>query len=377
MKDLEIFNLYENSSEVTDEKFNNHIESTLKVNVDKQETVRDLDWITMMEETVPYIDKIFRNPNRFIVNDEEIAKIEKIKKVTVETIKHLSKHTNFIQTIDPSNGDVIPKQLLNVRKEETFNTYENRVIYTLIQNMKLIIKRRKESLQNEITNNNKKNKNDKKFEYNAKSSIKNELVDISVNLNSKLNDDDSSNQKDLNQIMERIEGLELKIKSLETSDVYKEVDKAKIALVREPIKKTNVIKKNVNFQYAMKLWDYLQSHVANDTKVIKSNKRYEENGVLKEYLNNTFLLDYLAINTLNDVGANKEAQGEVIEELTDKLIQRIVELNVDLPLTTLKEKIGDKIAITKFKKEANLMEIQNAFSKCIKTYLEKVENLKI
>ena len=162
----------------------------------------------MMEETVPYIDKIFRNPNRFIVNDEEIAKIEKIKKVTVETIKHLSKHTNFIQTIAPSNGDVIPKQLL----------------------------------QNEITNNNKKNKNDKKFEYNAKSSIKNELVDISVNLNSKLNDDDSSKQKDLNQIMERIEGLELKIKSLETSDVYKEVDKAKIALVREPIKKTNVKK---------------------------------------------------------------------------------------------------------------------------------------
>ena len=130
--------------------------------------------------------------------------------------------------------------------------------------MKLIIKRRKESLQNEITNNNKKNKNDKKLEYNAKSSIKNELVDISVNLNSKLNDDDSSKQKDLNQIMERIEGLELKIKSLETSDVYKEVDKAKIALVREPIKKTNVIKKNVNFQYAMKLWDYLRDSICNE-----------------------------------------------------------------------------------------------------------------
>ena len=68
---------------------------------------------------------------------------------------------------------------------------------------------------------------------------------------------------------------------------------------------------------------------------------------------------------------------EIIEELTDKLIQRIVELNVDLPLTTLKEKIGDKIAITKFRKEASLMEIQNIFSKHIKNYLEKIENMEL
>ena len=117
-------------------------------------------------------------------------------------------------------------------------------------------------------------------------------------------------------------------------------------------------------------------HVADDTKVFKSNKKYEENGLLKEYLNNTFLLDYLAMNTISAVD-NKEKEAEVIEEITDKLIQRIVELNVELPLTTLKEKIGDKIAITKFRKEASMSEIQNVFSKSIKNYLQKIENLEI
>lgn len=374
MKDLEIFNLYENSSEVTDEKFNDHIESTLKVNIDKQETVRDLDWISMMEETVPYIDKIFRNPNRFIVNDEEIAKIEKIKKVTVETIKHLSKHTNFIQTIDPTNGDVIPKQLLNVRKEETFNTYENRVIYTLIQNMKLLIKRRKESLQNEVISDNQKNKNDKKFEYSAKSSIKNEIVDINVNLNSKLKDDDTSKQKDINQIMERIEGLELKIKSLETSDVYKEVDKAKIALVREPIKKTNVIKKNVNFQYAMKLWDYLRDNFDDKTVVTTEQKDYEDNGILKNLMDESFLIQYLIMKTLDDNDKEKQATKKELEDvIMEQMIGKMIDMDINLTEDDLKKVVAKRFEVIKYKKLEITRQIQNIFEENIDKVREKIE----
>lgn len=40
-----------------------------------------------MEQTVPYIDNIFRNPNRFIINEEEIVKIERARRITVESIK--------------------------------------------------------------------------------------------------------------------------------------------------------------------------------------------------------------------------------------------------------------------------------------------------
>ena len=162
---------------------------------------------------------------------------------------------------------------------------------------------------------------------------------------------------------------------LTNTEVYRILRKLHVARVIPPIKKTNVILKNTNFQYAMKLWDYLQSHVADDTKIIKSNKKFEDNGILKEYLNNTFLLDFLAMDTLNQVDS-KEKQVEVIEEITDNLLQRIVELNVDLPLTTLKEKIGDKIAMIKYRKEASLTEIQNAISGRINMYLEKIENFK-
>ena len=147
MENLEIIDLYENSNKERNNKFINNLNSSLNVKTDVKKIIRDIEWINMMELTIPYIDNIFRSPNRFIINEEEIVKIEQAKKVTVETIKHLSKNTNFIQTVDSQTGDVTPSKLLNVRKEETYNTYENRLIYTLVNNIKLFIKRRKEFLQ--------------------------------------------------------------------------------------------------------------------------------------------------------------------------------------------------------------------------------------
>ena len=72
-----------------------------------------------------------------------------------------------------------------------------------------------------------------------------------------------------------------------------------IALVTSPIKKTNVILKNVNFQYAVKLWNYIQEHINDDSSVsTKSNESYDDTGVLKNYFDESFLLDYLVSQTI-------------------------------------------------------------------------------
>ena len=44
--------------------------------------------------------------------------------------------------------------------------------------------------------------------------------------------------------------------------------------------------------------------------------------------------------------------------------------------TLMNRLIGQKIAITKYKKQASLSEIQSIFSRSIKNYLEKIENFK-
>ncbi len=367
MDKLKVVDLLDTVSDSDKEKFNNNIRSNLVVSTDLKKVEADFEWLDLMEDTVKYLDNILRNPNRFIVNEEEIVKVELARRITVESIRHLSKHTNYIQKIE-DNGDVKPSKILNIQKDESYDTYENRLIYTLIENMRNFVEIKKKSLITAASL-----KDVKKAKYNAKSNIGKEQVFVEINYTSSLFD-----KKEVQgefPIDERIKRLDDDITMLTNTDVYHTLKKLHVARVIPPIKKTNVILKNTNFQYAMKLWDYLQEHVANDTKIVKSNKKYEDNGVLKEYLNNTFLLDFLAMNTLGEVNS-KEREVEVIEEITDNLLQRIVELNVDLPLSTLKDKIGDKIAIIKYHKEASLTEVQNIFSQHIKLYLEKIENFK-
>ena len=368
MDKLKVFDLLDTVSERDQTKFNNNIRSNLLINTDLNRVDADFEWLDIMEDTIKYLDNILRNPNRFIVNEEEIVKVELARRITVESIRHLSKHTNYIQKIE-DNGDVKPSKILNIQKDESYDTYENRLIYTLIENMRNFVEIKKKSL---ITASSIKDV--KKAKYNAKTSIGKEQVFVEVNYTSSLVD-----KKDVQgeySVEERLKRLDDDITMLSNTEVYKTLRKLHVARVIPPIKKTNVILKNTNFQYAMKLWDYLQNHVADDTKVIKANRKYEENGILKEYLNNTFLLDYLALNTLSEVNSKKKER-EVVDEITDNLIQRIVELNVDMPLTTLKEKIGEKIAVIRYRREASLVEIQNAFSSRIKAYLEKIENLEL
>ena len=145
MEELKVFDLYEKSNNKKKESFSKNLDSKLKVTTNYDKVECDIEWLEMMEGTIRYIDNILRNPNRFIINEEDIVKIELARRVTVESIKHLSKNTNLIQKIE-DNGDVKPSKILTINKEESFNTYENRFIYSLIQNMKMYIDRKKNNL---------------------------------------------------------------------------------------------------------------------------------------------------------------------------------------------------------------------------------------
>ena len=368
MKSLKIVDLYDDSETSKVNAFSNNTKSELNISLNMDKVEQDYEWLEIMENTIMYLDNILRNPNRFIINEEEIVKVELARRITVDSIKHLSKHTNFIQKIE-DNGDVKPSKILNINKDESYDTYENRLIYTLIDNMRNFIELKKKSLDSTSSV-----KDIKKAQYSGKTNVGNEQVVIELNYISSLNE--KKNSLGDKELESRIKKLEDNILMLTSSDVYKTLKRMNVARVIPPIKKTNVILKNTNFQYAMKLWDYLQSHIANDAKVIKTNKTYQDDGVLKEYFNSTFLLDYLALNTLSE-STDIKTKEKVSEDITDKLVQKIIELNPDLSASDLKEKIGDKIAITKYKTEASLSEVNSIFSKYIKGYLEKIENIEV
>ena len=378
MDKLEVVDVYENANKTKIDEFTNKTNSTLKVNIDKKRKVKEFGWIEMMAFTIPYLDNILRKPNRFIVNEEEIVKIEQAKKVSVETIKHLSKNTNFIQTVDKETGDVTPSKLLNVRKEETYNTYENRLVFTLIQNMNRFIKKKKENLTkiSPESENNTEEKDNKMLEYSATSTVEDEQIEVNLSLNSKLVPNSGKDTEELSTIIAQIDEIEKKIQGLQSTEVYKTLAKEHVLEVREPVKKTNVILKNVNFQYAMKLWDYLRDNFEDKDTSTEEQKDYMDNGNLKKMVDETFLLHYLTMQTLDndDIEEKKDTKEEMQKNVVDQMIDKMLEINENLSEEQIKNLIAAKYEVVKYKKLAVIQEIQKIFRDHIKSYMKRIVN---
>ena len=371
MNELEIVNLYKKTNQDRNSRFSENINSSLRVKTAYDRVNTSFEWLEIMEETIRYLDNILRNPNRFIINEEDIVKIELARRVTVESIKHLSKNTNLIQDYNKETGDVRPSKILNINKEESFDTYENRFIYSLIKNMKFFIERKKKNLITESYS-----KDDKTMEYTAKSSIDNENIDISMTINSKK--DDKKNIKDESglTIPERIERLETQISDLTSSSVYQIIDKKHISLVTSPIKKTNVILKNVNFQYAVKLWNYMQNHMEDDTKKEKKNNDYYDDGNIKKLIDESFLLDYLVLDTINRE-EEKYDKKALSEKIVGNMIEKMITIDSTIDEKKLKEIIDKQYSIIKYKTVVNEKQIEEVYKKYMDKYLEKIKMLEI
>lgn len=365
MSNLKILDLYENTSNNKIEDFYKKNNSNLSVKVDYNKTENDYEWIDIMEDTVKYLDNILRNPNRFIVNEEEVIKVELARRVTVESIKHLSRNTNLIQDIDKKTGDVRPSKILNINKEESYDTYENKFIYSLIQNMKSYIARKKQKIDAKSSF-----KDNKNLEYVSCTEVGKEKVNINMKLETKLNNDNSNND----EILTKIESLEQKINALTYNDVYKTIERKHITLVTSPIKKTNLIMKNVNFQYATKLWDYLQTHVDDDVKVEKKDQVITNDVKMKQYLDEVFLVGYLALKSMDE---STEVKEEITEKLTGTMVQTMMELNSELTEEQLQSMVSDQYSKVKYLNMANEKEIRNKFKNSIDKYLDKIKNIKI
>ena len=315
----------------------------------------------LIEETIPYIENIYRNANRVIINEEEIVKIELAKRVTVESIRHLSKHTNFIQDVK-ENGDVEPSKILNVNKEESYDTYENKLIYSLIQNIKIYIKHKKDYLDKLSSNTNATK--DKRAEYisNTETGGKEVALNLSINTNYTKK---GIKAKIKNEKV-KIENIEKRLELLSNYETYKIFDKSNFRPVTSPIKKTNLILKNVNFQYAVRLWEYLQQNLLNETKKGDVTRSLEAESTLKMMLDEISLLYYTAIEKDDE----KQSKHE-LNELKRRFLNTTLRF-LELPDKEIKKVFVEKAKKDKLDNEDIEKDIRKIFNKHFQEYLKKV-----
>lgn len=146
MESNELMNLVSNLDEDKLEEFVSQSNSNYKIQADIHSIQFDYSWVDMIEETIPYLDNIVRTPKKFLAQEEEVVPVEKAKKISMETIKHLAQHTNLIQDVT-EDGTITPSAVLNIHKEETYDLYENRFIFSLLNNLYMFIQQRKEAVK--------------------------------------------------------------------------------------------------------------------------------------------------------------------------------------------------------------------------------------
>lgn len=340
-----------------DDLFINNLSSTLSVKRDYELKEYHFEWLDIIEETLPYIDNIIRNPKRFIINEEEVVKVEQSKKITVESVIHLTQHTALIQKYDPKKGDVRPSKVLNINKEESLDTYENRFVYTLINNLSMFFDERvKATGDNSFI--------DKKdLVYEGKTKVGKEDVSISVQINSYNKDIKEKASSGGLTYDERVAKVRKQVEGFKGSELYQTLYHMHTPPVRSPIRKTNVILKNPNFQKAEELWNYIQSYISKDRRE-KEKLNYYDKGSLKGNYDQVFLMNYLANKVIGDQDNNDQTQSEkkLVIDMLDKLIENIMDTEIDMSEDKLKEIFNKEIETIKKKNQEKANNIIKVFN---------------
>ena len=223
----------------------------------KKRLIRSVDerWVSAIEDCLPAIDEVLRNPSRFIEETEELLPIERTKKVTTQSIKHLSQHTGLISRVE--NDVVIPSKLLNVFRDESVMTYENKFVNTLLMRLfDFVTERYETALYNGA--------NAVKYEFSFSDKLErdSERGKLSLSLETVMPSDKNERSRFFSSdLWERVKHLNMVITDYRKSDFAAQMGNASIF---PPVVRTNPILKNKNLHQCLELWEFLEGYDDDD-----------------------------------------------------------------------------------------------------------------
>lgn len=222
----------------------------------KKRLIQDisLDWIDTIEGILPNLDTIVRNPRKFIVQEEDIVDVSLARSISTESVKFLAQHTNMISKVDEKTGDVTPSKILNITKEESFEIYENRFIYTLLLKLKDFVTMRYDKIKKASAT-----QDVLELDVESRFNLPSKKVTYRTEYYAQLSFDEVMRlDPDTLTKIERIAKIDRIITDFLSSSFAKSMRNS--APVRPPIMRTNVILKEPNFKKALTLWQFIETY---------------------------------------------------------------------------------------------------------------------
>lgn len=213
----------------------------------------DATWIKVIEDCIIPLDNVIRKPRRFIEENEAVLPIELSRNITSRSMRHLAQHTDYISKIE---GDTVtPSKILNVFRDETVQTYENRFVNTLINRLYIFVSRRYDAIRE---NGRASATSVLSYETNFEtSSVKGKIqLNMEISASSEV-EGARTNSHEEAELWERLEHLKQVVSAYATSPFVQMMGKS---YVRPPIMHTNAINKNRDLRQCVALWEFIESY---------------------------------------------------------------------------------------------------------------------
>lgn len=293
---------------------------------DKLESVRtycviDEDWVEILETGLDHVEKAVREERQFIRKQGEVVPIEKLKRVSTETVRHLAQHSEYI-TKEPEEGETLtPEKLYMSENLSDYAVYENRFLYMLLCYLRDFIRVRLDKILEfgrtyRLSTNIEKRvrMGSKSFRYKAEMKYEDK--------NDAFTDEFFASAL----IIERIETSQRMVTSLLMTPLMKEV--AKAPMLHPPITPTNVLRMNVHFKAAMEMYGKLSAYTKDgyEIKEIKNSYQPLPDEMLAEEASLMALQQYISYKYSNKLSESLRAEYEEEEKrLRDELEKRTEE----------------------------------------------------
>ena len=285
------------------------------------------DWIKAIEEGLEFVEKAVAEERQFIRTNGEVVPIEKVRKISKDSVEHLAKHSDMITHVPEEEDDLlIPDKLYMVEKLSDYAVYENRFLYMMLVYIKSFIEYRLEKIEN------------LRRMYVGEMSVSKEIVTKkrTLKVKAEVYEERTDNpfpipDENSNRQIKRIKDCQSIINSLLNTDLMTQV--AKTPMIKPPIVKTNVLKMNNNFKRALALYDFIASYKGQgySYEEVKFDFSPFTEKVADEIAEVTNLTSFVSYKIGNDIESILEAEYQEeerrLKELeVQKLVQRIKRL---------------------------------------------------
>ena len=297
--------------------------SDTTIDQQREELVKvvDEEWISVIEDSLDAINNVIEKPRRFITTEQEVVPVSLAKKISADSVRHLSQNTQFLAPSD--DGGVHPTKILNVNMAETYDLYENRFVYHLIQRLLTFVDKRTDvifwSTGNEIRN---------RFTMHSKIGDAYEEIEYNVEMTVKDRQNFAENDADNMDTFMRIDRVRRLVMALRGSS-FCQIMKG-CSAVRSPIQRTNLIMKDPNYRKCFQLWQFMERYdkVGYSIQVKDSALAFDDEYLTQMYTN--LINNYAVFKSLASDERNlTELASEQREPVEPKFVKEIKEEFVD------------------------------------------------